>query len=53
METMKAVRGRKPIADKKQNITIYLPKSIIEKLGGKENLKSFLHQTIKHETSKS
>lgn len=49
MEKIK--RGRKPIADKKQNVTIYVPSSIVEKLGGKSAIKQLLHQKIKNETA--
>jgi hypothetical protein len=52
MET-KLKRGRKPVADKKQNVTIYLQKSTIEKLGGKNALKELLHQTIKQNETKN
>jgi len=50
----KAKRGRKPLADKKTNITIYLKRSKVESLGGKESIKQLIHQTLQtHEQKES
>lgn len=40
-------KGRKPIQDKKQPVTIFVRESII-KHHGIENLKNKLHATIQH-----
>jgi len=38
--------GRKPVADKKFPVTLFIPQSKIEKMGGKEILKQKLIQFI-------
>ena len=41
IKTMKAeTRGRKPVQDKKQQVTIYVKKSVIERNGGLDKTKS-------------
>jgi hypothetical protein len=49
METTKTARGgarknsgRKPVADKKQPVTLFIPKSVIERHGGADKLKTAL-----------
>jgi hypothetical protein len=39
MENQKSKRGRKPVADKKKMVTVYLKESIIKKNGGMQELK--------------
>jgi hypothetical protein len=39
--------GRKPLADKKQPITIYIPKSVINRLGGDNATRTKLHNILK------
>lgn len=43
----KQKRGRKPIEDKKQPLTIYQPLSLIKKFGGKEEIKNKINNFIK------
>jgi hypothetical protein len=40
--------GRKPIADKKQNVTVFIPASVIKKNGGIEKLKTKILKTYVH-----
>jgi hypothetical protein len=45
MTKRKIKRGRKPLVDKKEPITIYVYGSEIEKQGGKDNARGFLTQS--------
>jgi len=38
--------GRKPIADKKQTVTIYIRSSVIESAGGIDALKEIIYNTF-------
>ena len=49
-ETIKDKRGRKPVADKKIPITIYVKTSLVNKLGGMSAFKQTLHGLIKYFT---
>ena len=39
--------GRKPVADKKQPVTLFIPQSVIEKHGGADAIKQQLIKKIK------
>lgn len=39
--------GRKPIADKKQTVTVYILTSVIEKAGGIDKLKELIYNNLK------
>jgi hypothetical protein len=41
-------KGRKPIQDKKQPVTIFVRQSLINQLGI-DNLKNKLHATVQHQ----
>jgi hypothetical protein len=43
----RAKPGRKPLDDKKQPITIYIPKSVIVKLGGGNEVRTSIHNFLK------
>lgn len=46
MEKVKSNRGRKPIQDKKKAVAIYLRSSEIEVLGGMEELRNKIYQSL-------
>jgi hypothetical protein len=46
MEKLK--RGRKPIADKKKIISVYLRQSEIDKLGGMQEVRNIINEHLKN-----
>lgn len=39
--------GRRPVEDKKQTVSVYIPTSIIEKVGGLERIKLIIYKYFK------
>ena len=46
LKTKKSNAGRKPVPDKKVQVSLYVPKSQIEKFGDVEDLKNALYDFI-------
>ena len=38
--------GRKPVTDKKKQVTLYVLQSMIDKLGGEAEMKKYIYETI-------
>lgn len=46
MKTEKPKKGRKPIADPKQTVSLYIRQSVVIREGGYENLRNKLYQFL-------
>jgi hypothetical protein len=53
MENKNVKRGRKPVADKKKMVTVYLKESIIKKNGGLQELKHLIHEKFDNDYTRA